>query len=168
MELEPNIENGKNPRMLWQHFCMISFSRIRIILIKCIDNYTKSIHINVTINQCAIRTTLIWCSTYIKYWQVSHWKEKENLFTFVCFSVSLFCSLRTKMVPCVALPRHWSWLYLMFSLRFQIPFWRFLQQNKNCLSCEPTSPSRLPCYVSFICMLTNKNPNIEKLGWAIN
>ena len=84
MELEPNIENGKNPRMLWQPFCMISFSRIRIILIKCIDNYPKSIHINVTINQCAIRTTLIWCSIFIKYWQVS---KKKNIFTIVCFSV---------------------------------------------------------------------------------
>ena len=136
VELEPNIENGKNPRMLWQPFCMISFSRIRIILTKCIDNYTKSIHINVTINQRAIRTILIWCSVL----SIGKFRKK-NIFTIVCFSVSLFCFLRTKMVPCVALPRHWSWLYLMFSLRFQIPFWKFtfLQQNKNCLSCEPSS-----------------------------
>ena len=28
--------------------------------------------------------------------------------------------------------------------------------------------SRLPCYVFYICPLTNKNPNANKLSWAIN
>ena len=30
-------------------------------------------------------------------------------------------------------------------------------------------PSRLPCYVFCICLLTtNKNPNANKLSWVIN
>ena len=29
-------------------------------------------------------------------------------------------------------------------------------------------PCRLPCYVFYICPLTNKNPNANKLSWAIN
>ena len=34
----------------------------------------------------------------------------------------------------------------------------------------PPPPSRLPCYVFCTCMLTytNRNPNIDKLSWAIN
>ena len=28
--------------------------------------------------------------------------------------------------------------------------------------------SRLPCYVFYICLLTNKNPNANKLRWVIN
>ena len=28
--------------------------------------------------------------------------------------------------------------------------------------------SRLPCFVFFLCMLTNKNPNANKLSWVIN
>ena len=115
MELEPNIENGKNPRMLWQPFCMISFSRIRIILIKCIDNYPKSIHINVTINQRAIRTTLIWCSTYIKYWQVS--KKKKNIFS--PLSVSLFLCF-------VSYAQKWS------------PVSRSVGMDLDCICCFPS------------------------------
>ena len=37
---------------------------------------------------------------------------------------------------------------------------------------DPGEASRLPCYVSFLCMLTytntNKNPNANKLSWVIN
>ena len=32
----------------------------------------------------------------------------------------------------------------------------------------PDLHSRLPCYVFCTCMLTNKNPNANKLSWVIN
>ena len=42
---------------------------------------------------------------------------------------------------------------------------------KNPRFCPPT-PSRLPCYVFYLCMLTtnttNKDPNANKLSWVIN
>ena len=114
VELEPNIENGKNPnpRMLWQPFCMISFSRSRIILTKCIDNYTKSIHINVTINQRAIRTTLIWCSIL----SIAKFRKKEYIFTFVCFSI-LFPT--HKNGPLCRAPL--AWILIVFVVFPQIP-----------------------------------------------
>ena len=38
----------------------------------------------------------------------------------------------------------------------------------NCTFRSGGIPSRLPCYVFYICPLTNKNPNANKLSWAIN